>query len=122
MCENGRILHHLAHNIGDQRSTIILAGYQAENTLGRRIAEGRRDLTIFGDIYTRRCRIEKLEGFSAHADANDFRRLLVPLAKRLRAAFVVHGEAPQAEAMKNILIQAGCPIVRIPAPGETFTL
>jgi metallo-beta-lactamase family protein len=122
MCENGRILHHLAHNIGDQRSTIILVGYQAENTLGRRIAEGRRDLTIFGDIYTRRCRIEKLEGFSAHADANDFRRLLVPLAKRLRAAFVVHGEAAQAEAMKNILIQAGCPVVRIPAPGETFTL
>jgi len=122
MCESGRILHHLANNVGDDRNTVILAGYQAENTLGRRIAEGRRDLTIFGDIYTRRCRVEKLEGFSAHADANDFRRLLAPLAKGLRAAFVVHGEAAQAEAMKGILTDAGCPMVRIPAPGEAFTL
>jgi len=63
-----------------------------------------------------------IEGFSAHADADGFRRLLAPLAKGLRAAFVVHGEAPQAEAMKNILAQAGCPVVHIPAPGDTFTL
>ena len=122
MCENGRILHHLAHNVGDERSTVLLVGYQAENTLGRRIAEGRRDLVIFGETYMRRCRIEKLDGFSAHADANDFRRLLVPLAKRLRAAFVVHGEAAQAEAMRKMLAQAGCSDVHIPAPGETFTL
>jgi len=122
MCENGRILHHLAHNVGDQRNTVVLAGYQAENTLGRRIAEGRRDLVIFGETYTRRCRVEMLEGFSAHADANDFRRLLVPLARGLRAAFVVHGEAPQAEAMKVLLAGAGCPSVHIPAPGEAFTL
>jgi metallo-beta-lactamase family protein len=122
MCESGRILHHLAHNVGDERSTVILVGYQAENTLGRRIAEGRRDLVILGDTYTRRCRVEMIEGFSAHADADDFRRLLVPLAKGLRAAFVVHGEAPQAEAMNGILTQAGCPQVHVPAPGETFTL
>ncbi|MCX5654140.1 MAG: hypothetical protein NTY65_05775 [Planctomycetota bacterium] len=122
MCENGRILHHLAHNVGDERSTVVLVGYQAENTLGRRIAEGRRDLVIFGDAYTRRCRVEMLEGFSAHADADDFRRLLTPLAKGLRAAFVVHGEAQQAEAMKALMTGAGCPNVYIPAAGDTFTL
>jgi metallo-beta-lactamase family protein len=122
MCENGRILHHLAHNVGDERSTVVLVGYQAENTLGRRIAEGRRDLVIFGEAYTRRCRVEMLEGFSAHADADDFRRLLTPLAKGLRAAFVVHGEAQQAEAMKALMTGAGCPNVYIPAAGDTFTL
>jgi metallo-beta-lactamase family protein len=122
MCESGRILHHLAHNIGDDRNTVILVGYQAENTLGRRIAEGRRNLMIFGDMYTRRCRIEMIEGFSAHADVDDFKRLLGPLAKGLRGAFVVHGEATQAEAMKGILTQAGCPVVHVPAQGDAFTL
>jgi len=122
MCESGRILHHLKHNVEEERNTVILVGYQAENTLGRRIADGRRDLRIFGRIYTRRCRVEALEGFSAHADAEDFVRLLAPMAKGLRAAFIVHGEQPQWEAMTKILRRAGCRQVHVPAPGERFPL
>ena len=122
MCENGRILHHLKHNVEEERSTVILVGYQAENTLGRRIADGRRDLRIFGRIYTRRCRVEAMEGFSAHADAEDFVRLLAPMAGGLRAAFIVHGEEPQWEAMTKILRRAGCRKVHVPSPGERFPL
>jgi metallo-beta-lactamase family protein len=122
MCENGRILHHLKHNVEAEQNTIILVGYQAENTLGRRIADGRRDLRIFGRIYTRRCRVEALEGFSAHADAEDFVRLLAPMARGLRAAFIVHGEEPQWKAMTEILRRAGCRKVHVPAPGERFPL
>ena len=73
-------------------------------------------------MYKRRCRVEALEGFSSHADADDFRRLLSPLAKGLRAAFVVHGEPDQAEAMKGLLSRAGCRSVHVPAPGERFKL
>ena len=122
MCENGRILHHLKHNVEEERSTVILVGYQAENTLGRRIADGRRDLKIYGRIYTRRCRVESLEGFSAHADAEDFVRLLAPMARGLRAAFIVHGEEPQWKAMTEILRRAGCHKVHVPSPGERFPL
>ncbi len=122
MCENGRILHHLKHAVEDARNTVVLVGYQAENTLGRRIAEGERELRIFGRTYIRRCKVEALEGFSAHADCDDLKRLLGPLAKRLKGAFIVHGEEVQRAAMQKILRKAGCRNVHIPAPGDRFTL
>jgi len=122
MCENGRILHHLKHAVEDERNLVIIVGYQAENTLGRRIAERRHELKIFGRMYNRRCRVEVLTGFSAHADSRDFQRLLGPLARGLKAAFVVHGEADQAAAMRKILARAGCPKVNVPAPGDRFDL
>jgi metallo-beta-lactamase family protein len=122
MCEAGRILHHLKNNVEDSRNTVLIVGYQAENTLGRRIAEGETSLKIFGRMYQRRCHVEVLGGFSAHADAKDFERLLAPLAPRLRAAFVVHGEATGTAAMKALLQKAGCRGVYVPAPGEKFTL
>jgi metallo-beta-lactamase family protein len=122
MCESGRILHHLKHSVEDARNTVVLVGYQAEYTLGRRIAEKQKMLRIFGRDYTRRCRVEVLDGFSAHADADDLARLLTPLAKGLKTAFVVHGEQPQWEAMQAMLRSAGCPDVRVPAPGDKVTL
>ena len=122
MCENGRILHHLKHAVEDPRNTVVLVGYQAEHTLGRRIAEGERVLRIFGRDYIRRCKVEVLEGFSAHADADDLARLMKPLAKGLKGAFIVHGEEAQRAAMQKILRKAGCRNVHIPAPGERFTL
>ncbi|MCY2926343.1 MAG: hypothetical protein NT031_13050 [Planctomycetota bacterium] len=66
--------------------------------------------------------MEVLNGFSAHADSRDFTRLLAPLAGRLKGAFCVHGEDDQLEAMRQILLSAGCPSVHIPAPGDIFPL
>ena len=66
--------------------------------------------------------MEVLNGFSAHADADDFARLLGPIAPKLRTAFCVHGEGSQLEAMKALLEDAGCPNVEIPAPGEKYRL
>jgi metallo-beta-lactamase family protein len=122
MCEAGRILHHLKNNIEDEHNTVIIVGWQAEHTLGRRIVERHDEVRIFGRMYKLNCRVEAINGFSAHADADDFRRLLGPLAPGLKAAFVVHGEAKQLEAMKEILIDAGCADVRIPSPGDRFRL
>jgi metallo-beta-lactamase family protein len=122
MCESGRILHHLKNAVEDDRNAVVLVGYQAAGTLGRRIAEGKRRLRIFGRDYTRRCHVEVLEGFSAHADSADLTRLLTPVAKNARAAFLVHGEPTQLDAMQKILARAGCSNVHAPAPGEKFTL
>ena len=122
MCEAGRILHHLKNNIEDDRNTVIIVGFQAQHTLGRRIVERRDELRIFGRMYKLLARVEIHNGFSAHADAADFVRLLGPLAPKLKAAFVVHGEDAQLEAMKTILATAGCSNIKAPSPGERFEL
>ena len=122
MCEHGRILHHLKHAVENPRNTIVIVGYQAQHTLGRRIVERVDRLRIFGRDYALQARVKTLNGFSAHADSEDLRRLLGPLAKGLKAAFVVHGEEAQLEANHAMLRQAGCPDVRIPAPGDKVEL
>src|SRR6185503_5393532 len=71
MAENGRILHHLAHGASDPRSTILIVGFQAEHTLGRRIVERRPMLKIFGEEVPLRARVEVLNGYSAHADRRE---------------------------------------------------
>ncbi len=122
MCEAGRILHHLKNNLEDDRNTIIIVGFQASQTLGRRLVERRREIKIFGRTYQLLARVETLNGFSAHADVDDFTRLLAPMAKTLKGAFVVHGETEQLSAMKSFLIDAGCDNVVVGAAGKRVTL
>ncbi len=122
MCEAGRILHHLKNNVEDERNTVVIVGYQAQHTLGRRIVDRVKELKIFGRLYKLMARVEVLNGFSAHADADDFARLLSPIAKDLKAAFVVHGEDGQLAAMKEMLNNAGCRDVEIPGPGDCYDL
>jgi len=122
MCEAGRILHHLKNNVEDERNTVVIVGFQAQHTLGRRIVERREEVKIFGRMYKLLCRVEVLNGFSSHADHDEFARCLTPLAGRLKAAFVVHGEGAQPRAMQEILEGAGCKEVHIPAPGDRFDL
>jgi metallo-beta-lactamase family protein len=122
MCEAGRILHHLKNTVEDEANTVVIVGFQAQHTLGRRIVERREEIKIFGRMYKLLCRVEVLNGFSAHADRNDFRRLLVPLAKGLKGAFLVHGEEGALTAMKDLLETAGCKNVHAPAPGEKHRL
>jgi metallo-beta-lactamase family protein len=122
MCEAGRILHHLKNNIENEANTVVIVGFQAQHTLGRRIVERRSELKIFGRMYQLLCRVEVLNGFSAHADSADFVREFTPLAKNLKAAFAVHGEGPQLTAMQDILNKAGCGNVLAPGPGDRFKL
>ncbi len=122
MCEAGRILHHLKNNIQDEKNTVIIVGFQAQHTLGRRIVERRKELKIFGRTYDLMARVEVLNGFSAHADMDDFARLLGPIAPKLKGAFVVHGEGDQLRAMKKILTGLGCNNVQAPKPGQKFRL
>ena len=122
MCEVGRILHHLKNNIEDPRSTVIIVGYQAAHTLGRRLVEKQKRIKIFGEQYEVRARIAVLNGFSAHADASDLADLYTPLAGRLKQAFLVHGEPDQQEKLAATLRARGIKDVEIPNAGDRFEL
>ncbi|MEW5719637.1 MAG: MBL fold metallo-hydrolase, partial [Chloroflexota bacterium] len=98
MCEAGRILHHLKHNIEDARNTILFVGYQAENTLGRRLVEGGKKIRIFGDEFTVRAQIQVAHGFSAHADHSELLNWVARAKTSLQGVFVVHGEEQSALA------------------------
>ncbi len=122
MCEAGRILHHLKNNIEKEANTVIIVGFQAQHTLGRRIVERREEVKIYGRYYKLLCRVEVLNGFSAHAGPEDFIRSFKPIVKGLKGAFAVHGEGPQLKAMKELLTRLGCPQTHTPAPGDRFKL
>jgi metallo-beta-lactamase family protein len=122
MVESGRILHHLAHGIGDHRNLVLFVGFQAEHTLGRRIQGGQEMVRILGQEYERRAEIESITGYSAHADRGELRAWVRRLGGPIRRAFVVHGEPVALEAMATILREEGVRDVRIPKHGESFDL
>jgi len=122
MVESGRILHHLAHGIGDHRNLVLFVGFQAEHTLGRRIESGQQRVRILGHEYERRAEVETISGYSAHADRDELRAWVRRLGGPIRRAFVVHGEHPALENMAAILQDEGVRDVRIPAHGESFEL
>jgi metallo-beta-lactamase family protein len=122
MAESGRILHHLAHGIGDHRNLVLFVGFQAQHTLGRRIQSGAESVRILGQDYQRRAEVESITGYSAHADKDELRAWVRRLGGPIRRAFVVHGEAPALEAMAAILQEEGVRDVRVPKHGESFDL
>jgi metallo-beta-lactamase family protein len=122
MCEAGRILHHLKHNIGDPRSTVLFVGYQAENTLGRKILEGQDPVSIFGEEYPVRAHVEQAEGYSAHADRTELLDWAARIASQgdLKRVFLVHGEEDGLTALADGLREQGVPRVDIPERGQSF--
>jgi metallo-beta-lactamase family protein len=122
MAESGRILHHLAHGIGDERNLILFVGFQAEHTLGRRIEDGQEVVAIMGQNYARKAEVASLGGYSAHADRDELRAWVRRLGGPIRRAFVVHGEAAALNAMAAILREEGVRDVRVPRHGESFDL
>ena len=122
MCEAGRILHHLKHHIEDPRTTILIVGYQAENTLGRRIVERRPEVRILGRMFALKAEVVVLNGLSSHADHGELLRALGPLAGTAQKVRLVHGEPERAEALAAGLRAAGFPDVGVPEGGETTTI
>lgn len=124
MAESGRILHHLAHGASDPRNTILIVGFQAEHTLGRRIVERRHELRIFGDDVPLRASVKVLNGYSAHADRGELRRWIEGVraeSPSLREVHLVHGEPPAQEAFAEVLRTLGFS-VHIPSRGDTIPL
>jgi metallo-beta-lactamase family protein len=122
MAENGRILHHLANNIGDHRSLVLFVGFQADGTLGRRIQDGAKSVKIFGEMREMRAETETLAGYSAHADRNELRAWVKAIGAPVRRAFCVHGEPSALQTMAGILREEGVRQVHVPAHGESFEL
>lgn len=122
MCEAGRILHHLKHNIEDARNTILIVGYQVANTLGRRLVDGIKRVKIFGDEYTVRAQVQVANGFSAHADRTELFNWVASAQVGLQGVFVVHGEAESALAFADTLRSLGTFTVTVPEPSQTIEL
>jgi len=121
MAENGRILHHLKNNIEEPENTILFVSFQAENTLGRRIASGARRVKILGEEYDVRARVQSIEGYSAHADQAELLAWARPLDRtRLQKAFIVHGEPDAAHTLADKLRAERVADVTVPTRGQTY--
>ncbi|WP_456440911.1 MBL fold metallo-hydrolase RNA specificity domain-containing protein [Caldithrix abyssi] len=122
MCEAGRILHHLANNIENPRNTIMIVGFMAEHTLGRRIKEEQPEVKIFGEYYQLKAEVVTMNAFSAHADYSEILDYVEQLNfKKLKRIFLVHGE-PDAQANLKKLLEAKNYSVTIVRYGENYTL
>jgi metallo-beta-lactamase family protein len=120
MAESGRILHHLKNNIGDPRNTVLIVGFQSENTLGRKIQDKLPVVPIFGEPYDLKCRVEVFSEFSSHADKNDLLKWVEKGKDRWQKVFIVHGEPDSAQAFAEALREIGIPEVITPQLGQSF--
>lgn len=110
MMEAGRILHHLAHGASDPRNTILIVGFQAEHTLGRRIVERQPMIKVFGDEMPLRAQVEIINGYSAHADRTELTAWLDRVkatSPRLGQVWLVHGEAEVQDEYSTALQARG---------------
>jgi len=122
MCESGRILHHLQHSITDPDNVILIVGYQAENTLGRRIQDGADPVKIFGDPYPVRARVTTIDALSSHADDAELTSYIASVNHAIEKIFVVHGEEARSEALAAELPRLCAGDIVIPQPGESFEI
>jgi metallo-beta-lactamase family protein len=123
MCEAGRILHHLANNIENPNNIVLIVGYSAQHTLGRRITEKEEIVKIFGDEYNLNAEVIVMDSFSAHADADELLEYVNHFDKsRMQNIFLVHGEEDQQNIFSNELQKAGFRNVAIPKRGDEFNI
>jgi metallo-beta-lactamase family protein len=122
MAEGGRVLHHLRNLVEDDHNTIMIIGFMAQHTLGRRIAERRPRVRIWGVERELHARVEILDGFSAHAERDDLLRYVEGCGgPSLAHVFLVHGEADQQEPLRAALVSRGIE-TRIPKRGDIVTI
>ena len=123
MCEAGRIVHHLSNNIENPDNTVLIVGYQAEHTLGRKIVDRNPEVSIFGEVKKLNCEVAVMNSFSAHADNNELLEYLAPFDKdQLKNIYLVHGEYASSQAFSASLIHHKYQHVEIPTRLQTFEL
>lgn len=122
MVENGRILHHLKHSLRNSKNIILITGYQAKDTLGRKLIEGYKEVKIYNRWYKVKAQIKILNELSAHADGEDLTDYVLR-TKGVKKVFLVHGEKERAEALKNDILKKNKNIqVVIPQFGQSFDI
>lgn len=123
MAENGRILHHLANNISNQNNIILMVGFAAEHTLGRKLIDGEKIVNIFGEPYQVKAEVIVLNSFSAHADSEELLAYSNHFDNTvMKKIFLVHGEIEQQKIYKQRLESSGFRNVIIPLRGQTEIL
>jgi metallo-beta-lactamase family protein len=122
MCEAGRILHHLRNNIEDPRNTVLITGFQAENTLGRKLVEKWPEVNIFGEPLRVRAEVASLLELSGHADQRELLEWMKPITPNLKKVFLVHGEPSAREALAKLIAERYDVAVESPARGASFSL
>lgn len=121
MMEGGRILHHLRSRISDSKNTILISGWQAPNTLGRRIISKEPTVKILGDEFEMKAQVEVITGFSGHADRDELLAWAGAMQKKPVHTFVVHGEEESARAFGDSLhSELGFTSIAIPDMHQTF--
>lgn len=120
MCEAGRVLHHLRTTVENPKNTVLIVGFQAQHTLGRRIVERRPRIRIFGVERALRAEVVVMNGFSAHADQAELLDFAAAVRERgpLRDVVLVHGEPAAQDTLKRELIERGFPRVHVPSRGD----
>ena len=122
MCEGGRVLHHLRNNIGRENTTILIVGYQAAGTLGRRLQDGANKVKIFGLEHDVAARVETMHFFSSHADKGDLLAFIKGLSRPPRKIFLVHGDPAGRAAFAETLKAEGITNTVCPDFGQSFEL
>ncbi len=122
MCEAGRILHHLRNNIPDPRNTVLIVGYQAEHTLGRKLVERRPEVPIFGEPTRLRAEVVVINELSGHADQGELIAWIKPHAKALKRVFLVHGDVEQSQPLAALIRETYGTDVVVPDRGDSFVL
>ena len=122
MAEQGRILHHLRNNIEDPRNTVLITGYQAADTLGRKLVEKWPEVKIFGEPMRVRAEVASLDELSGHADQRELLEWIRPIASGLRKVFLVHGEPEQSAVLAKLLESQYNLEAVAPMPGDSFEL
>ncbi len=123
MAEAGRILHHLKNNVEDPANTILIVGWQAPDTLGRRIVEKQSKVKILGEEYLLKAEVATINGFSAHGDRSELLEWVSRMTQRPSHTFVVHGEEESSLAFADALTQEqGLQNVFVPELGQKFSV
>jgi metallo-beta-lactamase family protein len=122
MLTGGRVLQHLKHRLGDERTTVLLPGFQEEGTRGRALQEGARELRIHGRFVPVRARVVTLDGFSAHADRDEIFRWLADFRRPPERVYVVHGEPAASLALASAIRSRLGWTVEVPREGQVVEL
>ena len=122
MMNGGRILHHALRLLPDANATVVFVGYQAAGTLGRRVSDGEKHVKVLGQWIPVQCKIEKIGGFSAHADWKEILRWLQDMATPPKKVFVIHGEGEAADAMAQHIRERFGWDIEVPQYGERVEL
>lgn len=121
MCEGGRIKHHLKHNLWRRNCDVLIVGYQAGNTLGRRLVDGARRVSLWGEAIEVGARIHTIGGLSAHADQDDLVDW-ISSAKGSPQVVIVHGEPGAQDLLADKIASLGYARPQIASPNSSYAV